>query len=60
MNSFMNIVKTFEMEMEVKIIIFELITKYQIRLSEGVQGCLQLYGFLGNIVNIKNLKTQIT
>lgn len=59
MNSFMNIVKTFEMEMEVKIIIFELITKYQIRLSEGVQGCLQLYGFLGNIVNIKNLKTQI-
>ena len=57
MNSFMNIVKTFEMEMEVKIIIFELITKYQIRLSEGVQGCLQLYGFLGNIVSIKNLKT---
>ena len=53
MNSFMNIVKTYDVDMEVKIKIFELITKYQIRLSEGVQGSLQLYGFLGNIVSIK-------
>jgi len=53
MNSFMNIVKTYDVDMEIKIKIFELITKYQIRLSEGVQGSLQLYGFLGNIVSIK-------
>ena len=50
MNTFMRVVKdTNVIDMDTKIKIFKLITDYQIRLSDGIQSKVQLYGFLGKM-----------